>query len=194
MTRNEYLRELESYLKRLPRADYEDAMAYFEEYFDEAGEDNVQQVMDDLGTPKEAANELIHNLLDNTAPVPQRQRSVKEKAIIATLAILSAPVTIPIIIGILATLLSMVLTIIVLLFSGIMMSFAGLVVGAVFIVDSFNFLSHGSAFLMGLGGGLAAIGGSLILLIVTIALIKIFAQLFVALVKWIIRKVNRHEK
>ena len=36
MTRTEYLAELEKYLKKLPRKDYEEAMDYFTEYFDEA--------------------------------------------------------------------------------------------------------------------------------------------------------------
>ena len=37
MTRTEYLAELEKYLKKLPRKDYQEAMDYFTEYFDEVG-------------------------------------------------------------------------------------------------------------------------------------------------------------
>lgn len=196
MTRTEYLRELERYLKKLPRADYEEAMAYFEEYFDEAGEENAQQVMEDLGTPKEAANDLIKNLLNNsaTSPIKPRQRKFSEKAIIAILALLSAPVTIPFVFAILGTLFAMIVTIIALLFAGLVLSLTGFILGAVFLVDAFHFLSYGSAFLMGLGGALAAIGGSILLFIIIIALTKIFFQLIIALVKWIIRKVHRHEK
>ena len=35
MNREEYLRELSKYLKKLPKKDYDDTMNYFEEYFDE---------------------------------------------------------------------------------------------------------------------------------------------------------------
>jgi len=36
MTRTEYLAQLDKYLKKLPRHDYQEAMDYFIEYFDEA--------------------------------------------------------------------------------------------------------------------------------------------------------------
>jgi uncharacterized membrane protein len=139
MTKTEYLRELDRYLKKLPRVDYEEAMAYFTEYFDEAGDENAQQVMADLGTPKEAANELIQNLLDDTAPLAKRQRSTKEKILLATLALLSAPVTIPLIISFIAIIFAVVITILALLFTGLVLSGVGMLVGVVLIADSFGF-------------------------------------------------------
>ena len=49
MTRKEYMEQLRKYLKRLPKEDYENAIEYFSEYFDEAGPENEQQVMEELG-------------------------------------------------------------------------------------------------------------------------------------------------
>ncbi len=63
MTRNEYMEQLKKYLKRLPKEDYDNAIEYFSEYFDEAGSENEQQVMEELGEPREAARELLLNLL-----------------------------------------------------------------------------------------------------------------------------------
>ena len=68
MTRKEYMEQLKKYLKRLPKEDYDNAIEYFSEYFDEAGPENEQQVMEELGQPKEAARELffiIINLLSS---------------------------------------------------------------------------------------------------------------------------------
>ena len=45
MTRQEYMEQLKKYLKRLPKEDYENAIEYFSEYFDEAGLQKEQQVM-----------------------------------------------------------------------------------------------------------------------------------------------------
>ena len=45
MTRKEYMEQLRKYLKRLPKEDYENAIEYFSEYFDEAGPENEQHVM-----------------------------------------------------------------------------------------------------------------------------------------------------
>ena len=64
MTSGEYLKQLEKYLRKLPQSDYEDAMEYFTEYFADAGPENEQAVIKELGTPKQAAAELMRNLLD----------------------------------------------------------------------------------------------------------------------------------
>ena len=67
MTRKEYMEQLKKYLKRLPKEDYDNAIEYFSEYFDEAeAAENEQQVMEELGQPKEAARELLLNLLQES--------------------------------------------------------------------------------------------------------------------------------
>ena len=55
MTRTEYIAKLTKYLRKLPQKDYEEALEYFMEYFEEAGPENEAQVIAELGTPKEAA-------------------------------------------------------------------------------------------------------------------------------------------
>lgn len=37
MSRNEYMKELELALRRLPKAEREEALSYYNEYFDDAG-------------------------------------------------------------------------------------------------------------------------------------------------------------
>ena len=59
MSKEEYLKQLQKYLKKLPKQDYEDAMEYFIEYFEETDEAGAQELMKELGTPKEAARDLI---------------------------------------------------------------------------------------------------------------------------------------
>ena len=66
MTRTEYIAKLTKYLRKLPQQDYEEAIEYFMEYFEEAGPENEQQVMEELGQPKEAARELLLNLLQES--------------------------------------------------------------------------------------------------------------------------------
>ena len=64
MTRTEYLTQLELYLKKLPQADRIEAMDYFRELFDDAGVEGEEELIASLGTPKEAAHEVLSNLLD----------------------------------------------------------------------------------------------------------------------------------
>ena len=77
MTSGEYLKQLEKYLRKLPQSDYEDAMEYFTEYFADAGPENEQAVIKELGTPKQAAAELMRNLLDKK--VDEREAMEKER-------------------------------------------------------------------------------------------------------------------
>ncbi|SCI38352.1 Predicted membrane protein [uncultured Ruminococcus sp.] len=62
MTKSEYMKKLSYSLRRLPKEDFNQAIDYFEEYFAEAGEENEQQAIEDLGSPEDAAKELIMNL------------------------------------------------------------------------------------------------------------------------------------
>ena len=59
MTRTEYLTQLELYLKKLPEADRMEAMDYFRELFDDAGVEGEEELIASLGTPKEAAHEVL---------------------------------------------------------------------------------------------------------------------------------------
>ena len=43
MSREEYLNQLHKYLRKLPRQDYEDAMEYFTEYFQETDEEGDER-------------------------------------------------------------------------------------------------------------------------------------------------------
>ena len=43
MTRQEYMEELKKYLKRLPQEDFDNAIEYFSEYFEEAGPEKEQK-------------------------------------------------------------------------------------------------------------------------------------------------------
>lgn len=61
MNREEYLNQLKKHLRKLPKSDYENAMEYFTEYFEEVGE---HQAVEELGTPEEAAADIINNLLN----------------------------------------------------------------------------------------------------------------------------------
>lgn len=55
MTREEFLRSLRQSLYDVPIEELENIIRYYEEYFDEAGLENEQSVIEELGTPQELA-------------------------------------------------------------------------------------------------------------------------------------------
>ncbi len=59
MNRDEFLKRLEILLMQLPEYERLDALAYYEDYFNEAGEENEQQVIRELGSPQKVAESIM---------------------------------------------------------------------------------------------------------------------------------------
>lgn len=55
MTREEYLDILQNNLHGIPPQEAENIMEYYREYFDDAGVDNAEKVMQELGAPEQLA-------------------------------------------------------------------------------------------------------------------------------------------
>lgn len=59
MTRQEYLAELNMHLMSLSEEERQNAVRFYEEYFEDAGAENEQSVMDELGKPYTLAKSII---------------------------------------------------------------------------------------------------------------------------------------
>lgn len=96
MNRDEYMKSLTYKLRRLPKEDYDKAISYFIEYFEEAGPDNESQAIHDLGSPKLAADQIIRDIAMENAKEPVRDVRRGVSAVwIGILAVFAAPVGIP---------------------------------------------------------------------------------------------------
>lgn len=118
MTRADYMGTLAKELKRLPKEDYDRAMEYFSEYFNDAGPENEQQAIHDLGSPKDAARELIIELVAKNAQEPPKTVKRGLSAIwIGVLGVFAAPIALPLAIAFLAVIFALVITVLACLFS-----------------------------------------------------------------------------
>ena len=61
MRKDDFLNELERLLKDLPEGDRMDAIEYYYDYFDEAGVENEQKVIRELGSPERVAQTIKEN-------------------------------------------------------------------------------------------------------------------------------------
>ncbi len=110
MTKKEYMKKLAYQLRRLPKEDFDKAMDYFEEYFEDAGIENEQKAIEDLGAPEEAASALILDLAQENAVKPPKTMKRRFSALwIAILALFAAPIALPLALCILAVLASLIL-------------------------------------------------------------------------------------
>ena len=190
MTRTEYIAKLTKYLRKLPQKDYEEALEYFMEYFEEAGPENEAQVIAELGTPKEAAHEVISRLLDEK--IIEEKSSLRNKTTIlwiAILAVLASPVALPILLLFLAMLLTLLVVIFAVIVTALALTFALLISGIYTFFTSFSLLNISLASTL-FGGGLCLLmfGGALLLLLISFEICKLIVKLITLLIKWLIKK------
>ena len=197
MTRKEYMEQLRKYLKRLPKEDYENAIEYFSEYFDEAGAENEQQVMKELGEPKEAAGELLLNLLQETTThsPAKTKRSPGKIILLAFLVLCASPVSLALLIGALGVLFAVVVVIAAVIFS-LGVTCAATVAGGIMLAGfgaTLIFKSVAAACMM-VGGGFLMAGSGILIGVLTVYICKWCATGIGRLVNGFVRKkVQRNE-
>lgn len=190
MTRTEYLAELNKYLRRLPEADYQEAMDYFTEYFDEAGPENEEAVIAELGTPKEAASDVISTVLGKHVTEPNKTPKTNATIIgIIVLSIFAAPIALPILIGLIAIMLGIAAIILAAIITAYLLGLAGIFLAAMTLFESFSLLTSSlSALSMGIGTSLLLLGGSILAWVITTKLAQFAGKGIVVLWQHIIRK------
>lgn len=67
MNRFEYMRRLENLLSDISPSEKEAALTYYNDYFNDAGEENEQQVMEELGSPEQVADGIKEGLGNSDA-------------------------------------------------------------------------------------------------------------------------------
>lgn len=195
MTRTDYLTQLETYLNKLPEADRIEAMDYFKELFDDAGTEGEEELIASLGTPKEAAHDVLSNLLDKKVNEGPAQKNDRQLLHIALLALLVAPIGIPVGIGILMAIIGLFIAAVAVILAFFTVSVTGILLGGLFIVESFSILAEAkSAFILIFGAGLLAIGASSLVLLGISYVARFFGLLIVRLVQWILKKGKRGDR
>ena len=66
MSRTEYMRELDALLQGISKEEREEAMQYYNDYFDDAGSENEEKVIEELGSPTKLAETIRAGINGNT--------------------------------------------------------------------------------------------------------------------------------
>lgn len=67
MNRKRFMYELEKLLKDLPANEREEAIQYYNDYFDDAGAENEARVIEELGSPEQVAATIREGMADGSA-------------------------------------------------------------------------------------------------------------------------------
>lgn len=181
MNKTEYMKILSKKLRRLPKEDYDRAIEYFEEYFAEAGSENEQQAIQDLGSPEEAARELIMNLAEQNVNEPPKTVKRGMTAVwIGILGVCAAPIALPLALTVVILIACVFLVVAVCLLSvliaGISVAAGGIINIVAGIAILFRAFGDG---LCNLGGGLICFGAGLL-----------FTYGSILLFRWAVRKLS----
>ncbi len=79
MTASEFLQQLEQNLQGLQAEERESAMAYYHEYFEEAGEEHEAEAVQNLGSPQSVAERIIRENGDESTFSPEENITVEDK-------------------------------------------------------------------------------------------------------------------
>ena len=78
MSRREFLERLDELLKDIPREEREEAMQYYNSYFEDAGEKNDADIIEELGSPEKVAEAVKADF--SSAPVVYEEPASQEKS------------------------------------------------------------------------------------------------------------------
>jgi len=96
VNKEEYLKKLRSKIKKLPNEEVNEAIDYYHQYFDEAGEENTQAVIASLGSPAFVASQILADYatkdLDTHKNTTKKNFSAIWFIILATIA---SPIALP---------------------------------------------------------------------------------------------------
>lgn len=208
MNRTEYMAALRRALCALPEEERANALRYYEEYFDDAGPENEQKVIADLGAPEKVAAQILADYRELTAvppssgsaaPQPQkcRWRGINPW-LLAVLVVLILLFGIPIagvLVGVIATVFGVLLAVaLVALTFIVIVPLCLLAAGVVLCGFSFTIWSIPASAVMTLGCGLVLFALGILVSLLMIKLCILFVpplfRLLVAILRWPIDKLR----
>lgn len=137
MSREEYISELRARIAHLPREEQEAAMSYYIEYLQEASDKTMEEIIAELGTPRDVAERII---ADYSQSETYRQNNSGAKGcLFGILLVLTSPVWLTILLTVL---------ILVLVFGVLAITFLVLSAWLLFIYPATALVVAGAALMM----------------------------------------------
>ena len=101
MNKKEFLKQLEQLLLDIPESERREAVEYYENYFEDAGPEMEQKIIEELGSPQEVAASIKKNLFGEEdfvkrenpgTPYQTQENKTTRNLLIAVIVILTFPV------------------------------------------------------------------------------------------------------
>ncbi|MFB7156980.1 DUF1700 domain-containing protein [Lysinibacillus sp. NPDC056232] len=198
MNRASYLKKLRGKLQRLPAYEIDAALAYYEEYFDEAGEENEQRVIQQLGSPSHVASQIMADYalkdLESTSNSTSTKKNMSAIWLII-LAIITAPLSLPLLVVAIALIFSfgaVIFSVIIAIIATMLGIFFG---GIVALISGFFILTqHWQTALLFMGVGFIVTGLGILLFPIVARLIKTIVVVCVEALGKLFHKIMKKRK
>jgi len=164
MNRNDFISELKKRLRKLPYDEIKEAVDYYEAYFEDAGEENEQAVLAELGTPSAVASQIIASFAVKEADTKELGKKDWRTTWLVILALFASPIALPLVLSVGVVALSLVIVFFAVILSlfatGVAIFISGIasvVAGLLVMIQSFPttlFYSGAGLVLMGIGASL----------------------------------------
>lgn len=192
MNKKKYLRKLSRLLHKLPQEEREAALRYYREYFDEAGSENEQRIIEELGTPEKVAEEVLSSHAEGNGTTLAKKHGIGTLWAVIV-AILAAPIALPLAITAIVLILMLVIVALALLVA-FFAALLGVGLGGIVALFGFPtiFFSDFTVALCSVGAYLFAVAVCLVLFALSILLVRLTFRALSALIRKLGRK-KEHE-
>ena len=216
----EYLQALRAALAVLPDDEIDSAMRYYEDYFLDAGDENAEKVIEQLGPPEQVAEAILRDYTGVARRRPERFEEEKAQTVdgvplgqdgkpltrkkginpwmlacIVLLALIFGPVAVAVIGAIIVAVVGLVIGIAACV---VAVPAATLIGGGALVLFSFLLWATPASALATLGAGLTvgAVGLLLVLLVIKLCILFVppIIRGLVALIRWPIQKIRDYLK
>jgi uncharacterized membrane protein len=197
MTRDEYIKKLEHYLRKLPKVERQEAVAYYREYFQDAGVENEASLMEELGSPQELAKkimiECVERQFDDSEETSKENKGLGTIWIIllAICALPMSPVVLALVIVLFVIIGVILLTIGIMILSSVIIAIAGIPTAIAGVILVFT---HPANAMIMFGSGVVLIGIGILLFLAFSQLWNIFIKAMAGMGHALIKKVKKQPR
>lgn len=161
MDKKQYLYELAKQLKDLEQEEFDEALAYIEEYFEEAGIENEKNVIIELGTPAKYAAQIKAELAAKNTYFYDTQTPPKssiKKTWLVVLGICALPIAAPLALVVVALIFALFMVVLAFAVAGAACILTAIILFIPLLISSFSLFSQN------MYSGMVAFGFDLLLL------------------------------
>ncbi|MGL4913826.1 MAG: DUF1700 domain-containing protein [Romboutsia sp.] len=190
MNKTKFINELKHKLRNMPTEEFDSAIGYYTEYFEDAGVDDFVDVEKEFGSPSSVASQILADYAIKEKPKKNQISSIW----FIILAIFASPIALPLTFALVVTVGALIFAFGAVIFAfGIAacsIAFSG---GVVFISGVSVLLSEFATAILFMGVGSTMAGLGLLSLMAILALGSFFLKLIVGLSRKLLNKVNKKE-